>query len=217
MRRNYWREYLAAAFLSAVWVAAARAQSPNFHRWSFEVGAGVTPTLGHTSDELGTGWNVIGGAGYNFNSRFGADLQVMYDGLGVNSSVLKEFSVPGANAHLWGFTLDPIVRFRTHHRLGFYITGGGGYYRRIVNFTRPTTAIVDVFDPFFGIIQPIVVPASQTIGTITRVGWGENIGGGFTYKLGDGHEKLFVEARYHHIETRPRSTDILPITVGIRW
>lgn len=194
-----------------------RGQIAEFHKWNLDLGAGVTPTLGSTSNRLTTGWNFVGGAGYNFAPPFGVTFQVVYDGLGVSNSVLKEFKVPGANAHVWGFTLDPMVRFRSSSRLGFYVIGGGGYYRRVVNFTQPTVAIEELFDPFFGIITPILVQAQETIGTITRVGWGGNIGAGATFRLGESGAKFFTEVRYHHIATGPRPTDLLPVTFGIRW
>ncbi len=105
----------------------------------------------------------------NFTRHLGAELQVMYDGLGVNPSVIQEFAVPGANAHLWGFSLDPRARFKLSDRLGFYVIGGPVYYRRVLNVTQPTTEFVDIFDPFFG-FQTTAVAANQVIGTITRVG-----------------------------------------------
>lgn len=195
----------------------ALAQTYPFHRLNLDLGAGVTPTLGTTNNELNTGWNIVGGAGFNFNRPFGVVLQVMYSSLGVNNSVLNEFDVPGADAHLWAFTLNPIIRLRNKDRVGFYVIGGPGYYRRVLNLTEPTIAIVTVFDPFFGIIAPVAFPANQIIGTITKVGWGGNIGAGITYRLRDSGAKLFAEVRYHHIGTNPKAMDILPVTFGVRW
>lgn len=204
---------------SAVFLFAAMpvsAQTLEFNRWTFDAGGGLTPTIGPIHRDLGTGWNIVAGGGYNLTKNFGAELQLMYDGLGVSPSVISEFAVPGANAHLWGYTLDPFVRFRTSQRLGFYFIGGGGYYRRILNFTEPTTQLEEVFDPFFG-FQVIPISSNQTIGTITRVGWGGNIGAGITYKLGDSGARFFTEVRYHYVDTYPAETEVLPITAGIRW
>jgi hypothetical protein len=197
-------------------VAGALAQETEFNRWTFDVGGGVTPTLGAMNSRLGTGWNISGGGGMNFTRHLGTEFQVMYDGLGVNPSVLQEFAVPGANAHLWGFSLDPRARFRISDRLGIYVRGGPGYYRRVVNFTQPTTELITVFDPFFG-FQSIPIAADQVIGTITRVGWGGNIGAGLTYKLGDSGLKFFTEISFHYADTHPTATEVLPFTFGIRW
>jgi hypothetical protein len=214
--------YFVVPILFLFFVCAAPpvwAQSSDYHLLNLDFGGGFTPTLGTTSNNLGTGWNVTGGAGINIDRQFGVIGQVLYSELGVNNNVLKTFDVPGANAHLWGFTLDPIVRFHNSasDKLGFYLIGGPGYYERVLNFTRPTTAVVDIFDPFFGFITPVVVPANVTIGTITRVGWGGNIGAGVTYKVGYSGVKFFAEVRYHYVATGPRATEILPVTFGFRW
>ncbi len=189
----------------------------SFHRLNLDFGGGVTPTLGVTGNNLNTGWNITGGGGYNFTKQFGVIGQFMWDGLGVPNSVIQMFGTPGANAHIWGFTLNPRIRFLTSHRLGFYIIGGPGYYHRVLNLTRPTTQLTDVYCPFFGYLVPTEIPSNQVIGTVEKVGWGWNAGGGITYKLGSGATRLFVEARYHQISTSPRKTEILPITFGIRW
>jgi hypothetical protein len=192
-------------------------QTAPFHRWNFDIGAGATPTLGKTNNELDTGWNVQGGAGFNLNRYLGVTAQVLYTGLGVNRSVIREFNVPGADAHIWGFTLNPVLRINPEGRLGVYFIGGGGYYRRVVNFTEPTLQTTLVFDPFFGIITPVTFQAKAIIGTLTRVGWGGNIGEGITLRVGQGGAKLFVETRFHYISTQSEATKILPITVGVTW
>ena len=51
-----------------------------------------------------------------------------------------------------------------------YFTGGVGYYRRTIQFTQPTVAPVDIFDPFFGFFFfPTLVPANLVLGNITLV------------------------------------------------
>jgi len=192
-------------------------QQVPFHRWNFDIGGGATPTLGKTSNELDTGWNVQGGAGFNFNRYIGVTAQVLYTGLGVTRPVIREFNVPGADAHIWGFTLNPVLRINPQGRLGIYFIGGGGYYRRVVNFTEPVQATTLVFDPFFGIITPVTFQAKAIIGTLTRVGWGGNVGEGITFRVGNGGAKLFVETRFHYISTQSEATKILPITVGVQW
>ena len=54
-------------------------------------------------------------------------------------------------------------------------------------------------------------------GTTASNAFGENIGGGLTYRLGEGRIKLYAEARYHHASYNRVSTNILPLTFGIRW
>lgn len=198
-------------------VHAQMVQMTGIERYAFDVGTGVTPLLGIANNELSTGWNVTGGGGVRIDRRVAVNLQVLYSGLGVQTSVLNTFGVPGAHAHLWGFTLDPEVRFRLDHTVGFYLIGGGGYYWRTINLTRPTLRPAVVFDPFFGYSIPTLIPANAIIGSVTRVGWGPNVGAGVTFRVGDGSTRLFAEVRYHYIATSPDATQIIPVTFGVRW
>jgi hypothetical protein len=193
------------------------AQLNNFHKWNFDFGGGVTPVAGYSSGQLKTGWNIVGGGGLNFNSHFGFAGQFMWDGLGVTQSVIQMFHVPTAAAHIWSLTVDPEVRFRSHRRLGFYVIGGGGFYRPTIQFLQPTTEVVNEYCPIFGYFAPAAVPTNTVIGSKTRNAGGINIGGGLTFNIGQTGLKFFTEARYHYIYTPVKPTEIIPITFGVRW
>jgi hypothetical protein len=79
------------------------------------------------------------GAGYRVNARFTIGGQVMYNGFGVSKGVLQELTVPDGNSHLWAFTAEPKLYFAPRHRIDPYFVGGVGYYRRVVQFTRPAS------------------------------------------------------------------------------
>jgi hypothetical protein len=40
---------------------------------------------------------------------------------------------------------------------------------------------------------------------------------GFSIPLGSSKVKLFAEARYHHMYTRPHATTMIPVSFGLRW
>src|SRR5437870_3521674 len=78
-----------------------------------------------------------------------------------------------------------------------YIVGGGGYYRRTVEFTQPTTEIITAFDPFYGFF-PAAVPANIVLGSFTQNKGGLNGGAGVSVRIrGDSSASFFAEARYH--------------------
>jgi len=167
--------------------SSLNAQTPSDspeHRWNFNVGGGVTPTLGDISSRLNTGGHFTVGGGYNFTSSVGVTLEYMYTGFGVDRSVLRALDVPDGNAHMHSITLNPFWRFKTAGRFGGYVIGGGGFYRRTVEFTQPTTAIVTVFDPWWGYLGPALVPANQVLGSVTSNAGGVNAGLGMTIDLG---------------------------------
>jgi hypothetical protein len=98
-----------------------------------------------------------------------------------------------------------------------YVTGGGGVYRRTVEFTQPSISTITVFDPWWGIVYPANVLTNQVIGSHSVTKPGANIGMGVSFRLGSSNAKLFAEARYHRMFTNRIDTTYVPVTFGIRW
>ena len=122
----------------------------------------------------------------------------MFNQVPVNRTYLNQVQAPDGNLRTWGFTLDPVFHLTQEAPVDIYVTGGGGIYHRAVDYTQPVVSSGSFFDP------------GQYKGGIDG-------GVGFAVKLGSSHVKLFGEARYHHIFTRPLPTDIIPVTFGFRW
>jgi hypothetical protein len=183
---------------------------------TFHAGAGYTSLVGPITHSLDNGWNIQAGGGYMFTPNFGLIGDYHYFGLGVPMSVLNSLSVPDGSAWVHALTFGPEIRLAPDSKIDPYIIGEAGWYRRTVQFTRPTTATVTAFDPFFGFF-PAVIPANQVLGTIQRDGFGGNAGVGFAVRIREGRAKVFAEARYHYAMHARRDTQIVPFTVGIRW
>ena len=206
---------IAAATLLLCFATVASAQEEG-HKWTGNVGVGYTPLLGALNQRLDNGWNVSFGAGYHFTEHFSLGGQVMYNGLGVSRGLLNELSVPNGNAHIWAFTAEPRLTFRARHSFTPYVIGGVGYYRRTVQFTQPTIAAIDVFDPFFGFF-PALIPANEVIGRVIRDGIGGNGGLGFQAPVGHRGVKIFGEVRYHYSNGGGIPTRMIPMTIGVRF
>jgi hypothetical protein len=213
---------LRSSIFAVLIATASIALGQNESRWTANVGGGIgggyTPLVGGISQKLNNGWHLRGGAGYKFTSHFSTTLQASYHGLGVSRAVLNEAKVPNGNAHLWSFTADPKIELRPYHGVDTYLIGAVGYYRRVVQFTRPTLQPVIIFDPFFGFFQGFI-PADKVLGTIARGGIGGGAGAGFEFGVGPrgGNTKLFTEARYEYGATGAMPTRMVPVTLGIRW
>jgi opacity protein-like surface antigen len=180
-------------------------------------GAGGTLPVRDSGPRLDPGWNVNGGLGWRFAPHFGVMGEFNFNSLPFNGTTLTDLGVPDGSTRVWGFTLNPTVRTNPWGPVDFYLIGGGGIYKRTVEFTRPSVATFTAFDPFFGIFYPVAVPTDQVIASFSTWKGGLNIGGGLTFRFGSSNAKLYVESRYHHVFTRPLGTDILPLTVGVRW
>ena len=204
-----------AAFLTFCALAALPAIAQQSH-FTGQIGGGFSEPVYDIGNRLNTGWNVTGGVGANFNPRFGLMLDVMFNDFDINRTTLNNLAVPNGTTRTWGFTLDPVVHLNPEGATDVYLTGGGGIYHRTVEFTQPAVATVGVFDPFFGVF-PVNVDTNQVIGSYSNVKGGLDAGAGVAFRLGSSHARLFAEAKFHYIYTRPTATTIVPVTFGIRW
>lgn len=190
----------------------------NTNRFTFNAGAGFTEPVRHSDGRLDLGFNAGAGAGFNFAPAFGIQADFNYSQLGLSSRALNAAGVPGGETRIYSVTLNPIVHLNPRGRFDTYLLGGGGYYRRTIELTQPTVAVVTAFDPFLGVFFPAAVPTNVVLGSFTQNKGGLNAGGGIAVRLrGDSNARFFAETRYHYLFTTPVRTTILPVTFGFRW
>lgn len=179
-------------------------------------GGGFNAPIGNDTPYITWGGNFTAGGGLHFSRGM---------------SLLGEFSffdnkLPGAfvaagggqagNSHIIALTVDPVIDLFPKRTNSVYVVGGGGYYHKSTNFN-----VLGGYD-FYG--YPVYVTANSFSSNQA----GLNLGFGLTHRLGglygDGHMKLFGEARYTWIST-PKigetnglgRTEIIPVTFGVRW
>jgi opacity protein-like surface antigen len=206
----------AACCLGAVCAFPAAAQNNN--HITFDAGAGFSEPVRATDGRVNTGFNVNAGVGVNFVPAFGLKAEFGFNRFDLSDRSLNTAGVPGGNARVYSVTLAPIVRFHPHGRFDPYVIGGGGFYRRTVDFTQPTIATGTVFDPFYGFSYPVAYPANTVLASFVQNKMGWNVGAGFEVQVkGDSNAKFFAETRYHRIYTTPVRTEMLPVEFGFRW
>jgi opacity protein-like surface antigen len=204
---------------------------------AFVAGAGLNVPIGNTGRYYTPSYAVLVGAGLNFNKTFGVLGEFHYDHMGLTSGSINydyaktlaaiaplggtaaDLAGFDANAHILAITVNPVVNLVGQGKVGAYVTGGLGYYRKTTNFTLPQLS-----QTYYGqIIQQNVTFDSYSSG-----GVGYNGGVGLTYKLSEfSSERLFMEARYEWINLgknsneffpfNKRNSGTVPITVGIRF
>jgi len=184
-------------------------------RFGGSIGAGFTNPVYSTGHRLDTGWNIGASAGANVGDHFGLLGEFMFNRFGVNSATLSSLEFPAGNMNLWSLTMQPVFYLNHGGRVDGYITGGGGWYHRLTEFTQPSVATFTGFDPFFGFF-PVDVPTNEVLTSHSVNKGGLNLGAGLTFGIPHG-AKMFMEARYHHMYTRPNATTLLPVTFGVRW
>jgi hypothetical protein len=109
-----------------------------------------------------------------------------------------------------------MFHFPLGSKAGGYVIGGGGWYHRSGESTTPGTAVI--CDPYWSWWYGCAIGGVEVItGSTSSDSFGGNIGGGFTYRLGEGHAKLYAEVRYHYASYHKVNSNMLPVTFGIRW
>ncbi|MGA8672404.1 MAG: hypothetical protein WB679_21190, partial [Terracidiphilus sp.] len=104
-----------------------------FSHMTFAAGGGFNAPTTDSSPYITWGGNLNVGAGYRIDPRVSvlAEYQFIDDKL--PGALIAETGATGGNAHIWSFTLDPVIDLAPKRTNDVYITGGGGFYRKVTN------------------------------------------------------------------------------------
>jgi hypothetical protein len=189
---------------------------------AIELGAGLNVPAGNTTTWQAVGYSINLGGGWNFNSRFGVLAEYNFNHANIPINTLTNIGEPDGNVHVWSLTLDPIFYLKTSGHIGGYVTGGGGFYRKLTSFTEPVF-VGDYCDYFYGCYPQY---ENVTLSHFSSNQGGANFGAGVTYKPNaDGKGKFYAEARYVWVDSPASSASsvgtgtvsMFPITFGFRW
>ena len=201
------------------------------HRLTFEAGGGFNAPI---SSSVTYGANFTVGGGLRFNPHLAALIEYQFMDDKLPGSLISETNgeATGGHAHIWSFGIEPVVDLLPKASNDFYVTGGGGFYRKVTTFTFPEA---EEFCSYF-YCGTGYVPG--TVGHFSSNQGGFNVGGGYLHRFGGGmygntgHTALFAEVRYLDVlspaivgksanglppVTIDADTKVLPVTVGIRW
>ena len=210
---------------------------------AFMAGGGMAVPTGNTAKFFTPSWTVAAGAGINFNRMFGVLGEFHYDHFGVTAGAIQneytnvlaylsanygataaDLAGFDANGHVISFTVNPVINFADRrNKLGAYVTGGLGWYRKTTNFTLPSVSqsCNSFYCQQYASTYNIDQASADTLGY--------NVGFGLSYAISEfSSERLFVDARYHWLPISSnnnqdfypfnrRNTGYIPITVGIRF
>ncbi len=197
-------------------------------KYALELGGGFNAPSGDSA-YITWGGQIVAGGGINFSKRFAllAEYQFIDDKL--PGALIAETGANGGHAHIWSLTLDPVVSLFPKSSNDFYVTGGGGFYRKVTSFTNPEEE--EYCDYYYCGIATV----NAVVGHFSSNQGGFNIGGGYQHRMGgmylDSKTKLFAEVRYLDVmtpavTTQPNGlgtttvaagTKVIPVTVGVRF
>jgi len=196
---------------------------------TFAVGGGFNGPTSESSHYITWGGNLNLGAGYKFNQHLSTLIEYQFIADKLPGALIAQTGATGGHAHIWSFTLAPVIDLFPTHTNDLYVTGGGGFYRKVTSFTDPMpTQYCTYFYCGIGYTNQVVGHFSSNQG-----GW--NVGTGFTHRMGgqygESRMKLFAEVRYLDVltpavTTSPNglgvttvgaNTRLIPVTFGVRW
>jgi hypothetical protein len=196
---------------------------------AFEAGGGFSGPTSDSSNYITWGGNFTVGAGYRLSPYLSLLTEYQFIDDKLPGKLIAETGANGGHAHIWSFTMAPVIDLMPKSRNDLYVTGGGGFYRKVTSFTDPEPAeYCDYYD--CGIVYEATV-----VGHFSSNQGGWNVGGGFTHRIGgtynDSRMKLFAEVRYLNVDTPAvnsspnglgtttvaAGTKIIPVTFGVRW
>jgi opacity protein-like surface antigen len=192
----------------------------NYKTWNYNVGAGANVDSGTTKQFVrGGGIVATAGVARNANKYLGLRADFIFADLPLRDSALQLAQANGDTSYMLGVTLDPIINFSVTSKYGAYVLFGGGFYHRSGSLSSDTTVPGSPCNAFFvwwGTCFNSSLPLSGKFTDSSQNQFGYNFGGGVTRKMPSGVE-LYAEYRFTHGSHNGITTDVRPITIGVRW
>ena len=104
------------------------------HNWTFEAGGGFNAPI---SNSVTYGGQFTVGAGLKFNKYLSTLIEYQFLDSKLPGNLIAEAGAKGGYAHIWSFTIDPVIDLMPKATNDVYVTGGGGFYRKVTSFTDP--------------------------------------------------------------------------------
>jgi len=199
-----------------------KAKPRDYKNWSFNVGGGGSLTNGVTTKFVrGGGAIAAAGVARNFSKYFGLRADFQFDNLPLRNSALgpSGAQASGATSQVYSFTLDPIINIPVTKLWSGYVVFGPAYYHRTGKLDSSTAVPGTACNPFYawwGTCFAGSLPLNKNFLSTSQNEFGLNFGGGVARKIRPNLE-LYGEFRYLHGSGNGRTTDLRPITIGLRW
>ncbi len=183
----------------------------------------LNPMKNHAS----LGWGISAGVGGNFDRHNAIIGEFMWNWLYPSNATLEPIRIALQSANVSGH--GNLFAFTGNYRLelrgrtyGTYFIGGPGWYYRTASLSRPVPTGTPITCSPAWLWWGYNCAAGLVITNLTEVhsnagALGFNAGIGFTFRVGEAPNRMYVESRYHFAHTGSISTKLVAVTVGIRY
>ena len=197
-----------------------RAKPRDYKNWTFNVGGGASLTNGTTRTFVrGGGGVAAAGVARNYSKYFGFRADFQFDNLPLRQSALRLAQAPGATSQVYSLMVDPIFNIPVTKQWSGYFLIGPSYYHRSGKLDSSTVipgAACNAFWDWWGTCFNGSLPLGGKFLKANQNEFGENFGGGVARKLRSNLD-IYAEFRYLHGTHNSITTDLRPITIGVRW
>ncbi len=192
----------------------------DYKNWTFNVGGGASLTNGTTRSFVrGGGGIAAAGVAHNYSKYLGLRFDFQFDNLPLRTSALQQAQAPGATSHVYSFMLDPVINIPVTKAWGGFIVAGGSFFHRSGKLESSTAipgSACNAFFTWWGNCFNASLPLNKSFLAASQNEFGANFGGGITRKIRSNVE-IYGEFRYLHGKHSGITTDLRPITIGVRW
>jgi len=197
-----------------------RVRPRTYQPWVFNAGLGANLDSGTTKTFVrGGGYDATVGAARNANKYLGLRGDFLFADLPLRQSSLALAQAQSASSYLFSLTVGPVINIPVTKEWGGYILFGPGYFRRFGNLSGDTAipgSSCNAFYKWWTGCPSVSIPLSGNFTHSSQNDFGEFVGAGITRKMPSGVE-LYVEYRLIHGSANETTTDVRPITLGVRW
>lgn len=191
-----------------------------YTNWTFNVGGGASLASGTTEKFVRSGGPVAAvGVARNYSKYFGIRADFQFDNLPLKDSALLLAQAPGATSHVYSFMLNPIIYVPVNPEWSGYFVIGPSYFHRSGKLDSSTVVPgsgCNAFWDWWGTCFNGSIPLTRSFLNTSQNELGVDFGAGVARKITSKVE-LYGEVRYLHGSGGGRTTDLRPITVGVRW
>jgi len=189
--------------------------------YNFNIGSGPGFPLGPTNRFANISYNFVTGGGVNATPHVKLTAEFMFHGIPAQKKIVDQLGLSDVKGRFYALTGNLLFGGPIGHGKTAYAIGGIGWYRRTLEAKQTIFQAGTVCSPYWSwwgeeCVNGIFA-TDVTVGSRTSSAPGFNVGGGLTYQLGDSPAHIYVEVRYHLAYTRNVHTEVLPLTMGIRF
>jgi hypothetical protein len=200
--------------------SSRRKKPKNFKTWNYNVGLGANVDSGTTKTFVrGGGPLAAGGVTRNASKYLGLRADFIFADLPLRQSSLTLAQAGSASSYLFALNVGPVINIPVTKEWGAYVLFGGGYYHRWGTLSSNTTVPGSFCTPFFiwwtG-CSAASIPSNGSFVNSSQNQFGYDVAAGITRKVPSGVE-IYAEFRLMHGSATPTTTDVRPITLGVRW